>query len=66
MAGPCLELTDNITCLFNGEFETAGEVLDSIRALCTSPMMLTRGRISLAIAVNGGNYNHIGTYIIGM
>lgn len=64
VAGPCLELSDTITCLFD-DVETPGHVINNVRAFCVTPLLLTRGRIPLAIAVNGGNYSHNGIYIVG-
>ena len=55
ISGPCLEDTDNITCVFDG-VEVEGLFVSSMVALCVSPPLTEIGRRPLQLIVrDAGN-----------
>lgn len=67
VSGPCFDnLSDsvNVVCKFDG-IETPATVIDATRAQCVVPMLLKKGRIPLAISVDGGrSYKHDGVFTL--
>ena len=68
-SGPCFEekkpLAQNVVCKFDGVV-TAAEQLDATRTRCVLPMLLTSGRIPVALSVDGGlNFKYAGVFTLG-
>jgi len=62
VSGPCLDESDNITCVFDGQ-ETEGVFVSTTVALCLSPPLMTTGGVPFQLVVRsaGGSIRSQGT-----
>ncbi len=54
LAGPCLEETDNITCVFDGQ-EVGGVFVNTLIAVCVSPPLSRLGNVPFQLIVRSSS-----------
>ena len=54
VSGPCLDESDNITCVFDGQ-ETEGVFVGTTVALCLSPPLMTTGGLPFQLVVRSAD-----------
>lgn len=64
VTGPCFELTDRIRCRFDNYKQVVCAVIDINQAACVQPLLYAEGFIDFAIAINTGNFDLKGQYIL--